>query len=1319
MWGLLLAAVVPVLAAVRMGPHASRAPALTASLIALAAWCVGVGVSTGNEAVGAPPSELLAVAVAGCLWLGSRQWTGEGRSWLLPVSITVAAAVAVLTAGPYWNVQTPFSAPAAIAAGFALLTAPQVITDLVRGGQLRSHGVRAALVLAVFGPIAAATGFAFVNGIAQFTLHPVAYLPLAGALTWLVTSRGVGATGMAAISEPIIFVDSQGQVVDGNPAAFELLGVATRNPQMLHRQVMGVPGLRRLLEDPTRECGEFFTGTTVGDRRCYEARVLRSAGESGEVRVLSVQDVTSRRESERQLFHQAHFDSLTGLANRRYFLDRLEDAVEGVQGSNDADLAVMYIDLDRFKEINDTFGHAAGDELLRTMAHRLRQHLRVSDLVSAAGVVPSAPTVARLGGDEFALVLTGIGEAELAEKVAERILALLSEPVILDGKKVWAAGSVGIALYPQHGTDAQQLLRSADIALYHAKANHRSSFQFFRPELMAETQRKAALDRHLRGAMDSGELELHFQPKVDVASNELTGAEALLRWRNAELGTVAPKEFIPVAEDFGLIGPIGTWVIENVCEHLNRWRAAGLPIVPVSINVSPQQFTQMDLTATIASALESYDLPPSWLEVELTESVILEQDDNTTSALRTLQTIGVRIALDDFGTGYSSLSYLNRVPLDVLKMDRNFVRDIHLDPGAEGVVSAVISMAHSLSLEVIAEGVDCDEQIEILQRMGCDQIQGFVFGPAVSENEFTQILRAGNVPLASEAKGESDTITGTPLEEIGSDRNEFERTIDETAAPGDEIQGVADAGEAADDELEVDADVSGVAPELETDPDDDEASLPAIFGEESASNGEANEEPDVTEMASEESVETATAAESTLVAADDDVEAPEIEADLDDDLPAPFQPEEGPVALTGATSTASSEQATSADEVTPEALVDVALEGETDAAEDSTDETADAAELVEPAETELEVPDTVVDLDADGSEPVTDAAESAVAEVASDAPETHPDASETEGAHLEDEPTVVEAAEDGEGAVAAEDAPDASERSEDASVEAAVAAEADGDVADSGEADTEEADTEGDVLAASASESEATDGDAAPAFTPYCLVVDDGSDRLGLLAMRMNRIGALALYARVYDEGLLFVAQEGEAIRSVMVSTTAPVEEVRRLAERIASDAGVAPSILLVGPGEAPKELLDLRGRCRIWGVREPIDDALLGHLLGAVHLGDGTDTPAVQRERPRAPYDIMASVETSEGSEAVLLSSLSDRGAFLEMSKPPEVTATLDLEFTLEEMVVGTVGKVLYRIEGDDARTGGVGVEFVGLDADTQERIAAAVDERAVRCLA
>ena len=259
------------------------------------------------------------------------------------------------------------------------------------------------------------------------------------------------------------------------------------------------------------------------------------------------------------------------------------------------------------------------------------------------------------------------------------------------------------------------------------KSEHRGSYQLFEPALTEATQRRDAIDRQLRGAIESNALAVHYQPKYEMRERKLAGAEALLRWNDSELGTVAPKEFIPVAEESGLIRTLGDWVIETVCADMQRWRADGRAIVPISVNVSSRQFAEADMTHVIADALDRHGLDPHWLEIELTERSILANDEKTAACLREIRAIGVRVSLDDFGTGYSSLSYLNRVPLDLLKIDQTFVRDIHLDPGAEGVVSAVVSMAHSLGLQVVAEGVDCDEQVEVLARIGCDGVQGFVF----------------------------------------------------------------------------------------------------------------------------------------------------------------------------------------------------------------------------------------------------------------------------------------------------------------------------------------------------------------------------------------------------------------------------------------------------------------------------------------------------------------------------------------------------------------------------------------------------------------
>ena len=544
-----------------------------------------------------------------------------------------------------------------------------------------------------------------------------------------------------ALGEAVVIIDSTDKIVDANSRAIDLLQPASGDLRgcPADQALSSIPELVALLADPSEIGVEFFTGKTSGTRRCYEARIHKlESEESKGSRVIALRDITSNRVAEDKLFYQAHFDSLTGLPNRRLFLDKISSMVNEAKQEGHQ-VALMYLDFDRFKEINDSLGHSAGDELLRIMAHRLRQHLRNSDTLSRTKS-PAPPEVSRLGGDEFAILMSRFSSIEHVEEVAKRVLSLVSDPVTIGGQCVWNACSIGIAIYPDDGTDISTLVKNADSALYYAKSESRGSYQFYRSEFGSKIIRKASLEKQLRGAIDANELALHYQPKVDLERQEVVGAEALLRWESSELGTVPPKEFIPVAEESGLIASIGTWVIETACAQIKIWRDAGLESIPISVNVSCFQFARMDLRQTVTDALDKYDVAPSLLELELTESALLEDSDETASCLRELRAIGVKISLDDFGTGYSALSYLSRVPLDVLKMDRAFIRDVHTDPSALGVASAVVAMAHSLNLRVVAEGVDCAEQIEPLRRMGCDMIQGFIFSAALSAEQFTRFL---------------------------------------------------------------------------------------------------------------------------------------------------------------------------------------------------------------------------------------------------------------------------------------------------------------------------------------------------------------------------------------------------------------------------------------------------------------------------------------------------------------------------------------------------------------------------------------------------
>jgi diguanylate cyclase (GGDEF)-like protein len=471
----------------------------------------------------------------------------------------------------------------------------------------------------------------------------------------------------------------------------------------------------------------------------------------------TLQDVTEQRRAQAKIRRLAHFDSLTGLTNRRRFMQQLERFRDRCVVTGDK-MALLYMDLDQFKRINDTLGHSAGDALLRSVADQLFEEVRVTDLVSSPSDLSDESEISRLGGDEFAVLITRIGSREDARLVAERILAALPTPIVVDGHEISTTGSIGIALYPDDGDDAETLVKHADRALYHAKEMGRNNFQFFSEELNAGALKRLTLESRLRLALETGGLHLNYQPRIDIGSGRIDGVEALLRWNDPELGSVTPKEFIPVAEETGLIVPLGAWVIREACRQGAEWHKAGLPPLRVSVNVSTEQFRREDLVATVAGALEETGFDPNLLELEITESLMLQDDEATATLLRELRAMGMRIALDDFGTGYSSLSYLARYPLDVLKLDRSLVRDLTVDPHARGVATAVISMAHALELRVVAEGVDQADQLSFLREQGCDEFQGFLFAGALEAAEIAERVRPEeeeDVPLLAFREGDT------------------------------------------------------------------------------------------------------------------------------------------------------------------------------------------------------------------------------------------------------------------------------------------------------------------------------------------------------------------------------------------------------------------------------------------------------------------------------------------------------------------------------------------------------------------------------------
>jgi len=438
-----------------------------------------------------------------------------------------------------------------------------------------------------------------------------------------------------------------------------------------------------------------------------------------------VQDVSEQRAVERQIRYLAYHDSLTGLGNRRFFEERLALALAEARRRREP-LAVLFLDLDRFKVINDSLGHSVGDELLRQVAERIQESVREGD------------TVARLGGDEFTLLVPGITAEEDAAKIARKICDAIHAPFWIDGRELFVTTSVGVSVYPSDGHDAETLVRNADSAMYRAKEQGRDNYQLYTPAMNAKAVERLSLESRLRQAVANDELELHFQPFIDLKTAEVLGAEALLRWKHPELGMIPPGEFIPIAELSGLIVPIGEWVLKEACRQAQTWPHD----IRVAVNFSTVQFQSTGLTNVVFQTLATSGLAPDRLEVEITETLFLESSGQILEILHALKAIGVRIALDDFGTGFSSLSYLRRFPFDKIKIDRSFILELLSEKEASAVVKAITDLAAALDMETTAEGVEQAEQVEALRAFGCTNVQGYLFSRPVPAGEVLPMLEA-------------------------------------------------------------------------------------------------------------------------------------------------------------------------------------------------------------------------------------------------------------------------------------------------------------------------------------------------------------------------------------------------------------------------------------------------------------------------------------------------------------------------------------------------------------------------------------------------
>ncbi|MGH7287301.1 MAG: EAL domain-containing protein [Myxococcota bacterium] len=546
-----------------------------------------------------------------------------------------------------------------------------------------------------------------------------------------------------ALGDAIVLIDAQQRVIYANRSALTLLEKAAPGEGWSagRRLAEFWPKLAAQIGEEVLRSDEIALAH-AGSSYFYEIHVSEapSTDRVRGARLVVLRDVTERRRAERTVRQLAFYDGLTGLANRHLFARQLTQAITAAR-EQDHSLALLYLDLDHLKNVNDTLGHAAGDDLLRGVAERLRIGVRASDVVGRLGLGSPHSGLARLGGDEFSILLPKVPSAEVAGEVTERLLSLLAKPIEVAGRPMIGGASIGIALFPQDAQDAETLMKNADAALYHAKERGRNQYQFFRQSLNSAAQRRLDLERELGSAIAEQQFHLVFQPRVDLRSGAPAALEALIRWRSPVLGMVPPSHFIPVAERTGQIVAIGHWVLDESLRSLRRWRDDGLHVPSIAVNVASSQLEAPRFFEAVVELLKQHRLEPASLELEITEGTLLRRDETTLRPLRELRGIGVRISLDDFGTGYSSLSYLHQLSPDALKLDRSFVSGLDSDRTSAGIVAAVISMTRTLGIRSVAEGVERREELDQLRELGCDEVQGFFYCVPLEVDEVPGFLR--------------------------------------------------------------------------------------------------------------------------------------------------------------------------------------------------------------------------------------------------------------------------------------------------------------------------------------------------------------------------------------------------------------------------------------------------------------------------------------------------------------------------------------------------------------------------------------------------
>ncbi|MCH9673080.1 MAG: EAL domain-containing protein [Gammaproteobacteria bacterium] len=534
--------------------------------------------------------------------------------------------------------------------------------------------------------------------------------------------NGVEALSLFGQERPdIILMDAAMPELDGFEACARLqkLGGGADTP------VLMITGL----DDDESVERAFYSGATDYITKPVNWAVLRQR----------VRRMVKERRAERHVNYLAYHDSLTGLPNRTKLIERLERAISRARRT-DMKMGVLFLDLDGFKLVNDSLGHDIGDLLLRAVADRLAGCLRDTD------------TVARLGGDEFTVILGEVHSDEQIGRAARRVLEQLAKPIEVGGREIFVGASIGIAVFPSDGKDVRTLLRSADMAMYRAKDSGRNNYQFYTPDMADRALTRMSLESSIRRALEHEDFIVYYQPLIDTSSGTLCAFEALVRWEHAELGVVSPGEFIPLAEDAGLIGRLGELVIRQVCAQIKEWEGEGLDNVKIAINLSGRQFNDPELVNTIKSILTQYGVRPDALVLELTENTVMQNAEASIEMLDELKALGIALAVDDFGTGYSSLSYLKRLPIDHLKIDRSFVSNVPDDADESAIVRAIVALAHSLRLGVVAEGVEEPAQIEFLQELGCDVLQGFYFSKPKPAQEAVEFLRDRHRCLLPEAQ---------------------------------------------------------------------------------------------------------------------------------------------------------------------------------------------------------------------------------------------------------------------------------------------------------------------------------------------------------------------------------------------------------------------------------------------------------------------------------------------------------------------------------------------------------------------------------------